>query len=347
MRGHESFCAFVAGSPLAREAAAASLPVVPFACRGEWDVPAALRLRRRVRAANPDLLHAHDAHAIAMALMAGHGIAPVVASRRLGLPPRRNLLSRIKLGSVRRWLAISLPAREGLLRAGVESQGIDVVPSGIPLPPANPLAERAARPMLRALLKIPGDSFTILTAGTLEPAKGQRVFLEATALAGDLSGTRWIVAGVGPDEAFLQRLAVTLGVAERVVFAGQAADLPRAMREVQILVLASFHEGLGTVLLDALAAGVPVVATKVGGIPEVVEDGVQGLLVPAGDARAIAEAVRELYLDRERRLAMGARAEARAREFSLTATVERTLASYRAAIQGARGHDQAESIIFK
>jgi glycosyltransferase EpsD len=102
--------------------------------------------------------------------------------------------------------------------------------------------------------------------------------------------------------------------------------------ECQVFVLASFREGLGTALLDAAAAGVPLVAAAGSGVSEVIEDGVQGFLVPPGDARSVAEAVRLLYLDPSRRREMGARARDRAAAFSLDATVERTLASYAAAL---------------
>jgi glycosyltransferase involved in cell wall biosynthesis len=329
-RGHESICAFEARGPLARAGSEAGLVMVPFRCHGEWDAIAALRLRRVVRERRPHLLHAHDGHATAMALVAGRGVVPVVASRRTAFAPRRHLVNRLKLRAVRRWLAISPAARRGLLRAGVDPHRVDVVPSGIP--PGRAGADDLPAVPLRAALGIRADSFVVLTAGRLEPLKGQRIFLEACALAGDLGNTRWVVAGDGPDRTFLERLATALGLGERAVFARHLADLPRHVGECQVFVLASFREGLGTALLDAAAAGVPLVAAAGSGVSEVIEDGVQGFLVPPGDARSVAEAVRLLYLDPSRRREMGARARDRAAAFSLDASVERTLASYAAAL---------------
>lgn len=332
-RGHASLCAFQAGSPLAREAGAAGLEVLPFACRGEWDLGVALDLRRIVRQRRPHLLHAHDGHAVTMALLAAAGVAPVVASRRTAFRTRRHPLNRLKLRSVRRWIAISRAARRGLLRTGVDPSRVDIVHSGVPLEIPEPLTTRAPAPGLRPALGLPADSFVVLTAGHLEALKGQRTFVEACAFAGDLGNTRWVVAGEGPDQAFLEGLARSLGVAERVTFAGPLADLPRRMQDSQVFVLASFQEGLGSALLDALAAGVPAVVAEGSGAAEVVTDGVEGFLTPVGDARAVAEAVRVLYLDSWRRKEMGSQARLRAHAFSLGATVERTLASYRAALE--------------
>jgi glycosyltransferase involved in cell wall biosynthesis len=331
-RGHASLCAFQARTPLAREAGAAGLELVPFACRGEWDLRAALHLRGIVRQRRPHLLHAHDGHAVTMALVAAAGLAPVVASRRTAFRTRRHPVNRLKLRSVRRWIAISRAARRGLLRAGVDPARVDIVPSGVPLEiPARSTA-RAPAPGLRAALGLPADSFVILTAGRLEALKGQRTVVEACALGGDLGNTRWVVAGEGPDQAFLERLARSLGVAERVIFAGPLPDLPGRMPDSQVFVLASFQEGLGSALLDSLAAGVPAIVAEGSGAAEVVTDGVEGFLTPVGDARSVAEAVRVLYLDPSRRKEMGSQARLRALAFSLGATVERTLASYRAAL---------------
>jgi glycosyltransferase involved in cell wall biosynthesis len=340
-RGHESACAFRAGAPLAAAAAAAGFELLPFSPRGEWDLAAALDLRKRLRAAPPDLVHAHDGHAVSMALLAARGIAPVVASRRVAFPLPRNPLARLKLRAVARWLAVSAAAREVLLRAGASPGRIDVVPSGVRVPrtevlPPEVLPRTPRRPALRSRLGVRADSFVVLAAGRLEPVKGQRTFLEACALAGDLGNTRWVVAGEGPDRSFLERLAQMRGVAERVVFAGHLSELPPHMPEIQVCVLPSFSEALGNVLLEALAAGVPVVASDTGGIPEAITDGVEGLLVPVGDARSMAEAVRRLYLDAALRAEMGARARGRAQAFDMDTTAERTLAAYRAALSERR-----------
>jgi glycosyltransferase involved in cell wall biosynthesis len=214
----------------------------------------------------------------------------------------------------------------------VDPSRVDIVPSGVPLEvPALSTAPSPA-PGLRAVLGLAADSFVILTAGRLEALKGQRTFVEACAFAGDLGNTRWVVAGEGPDRAFLERLARSLGVGERLIFAGALPDLPGRMHDSQVFVLASFQEGLGSALLEALAAGVPAVVAEGSGAAEVVTDGVEGFLAPVGDARSVAEAVRVLYLDPSRRKQMGSQARLRALAFSLGATVERTLASYRAAL---------------
>ncbi|MFN2433427.1 MAG: glycosyltransferase, partial [Gemmatimonadota bacterium] len=334
-RGHECLCAFRANAPLARAAAAAGLEVLPFAPRGEWDLAAAWGLRRALRRRPPNLLHAHDAHAVGLALAAAWPRVPVVASRRVDFRARRDPGSRLKRAAVRRWLAVSRAAGASLARAGVPREHILLVPSGVA--PGAAAQPAAGRP-LAGRLRVPADAFLVLAAGRLEPAKGQRTFIEACALVEDLGAVRWVVAGEGPDAPFLRRLAQDLGVAERVVLAGQIPDLPRHMGEVQVLVLPSFAEGLGGAALDALGAGVPIVATRVGGISEMVRHERDGLLVPAGDARSVAGAVRRLYLDGDLRRELGASARCRAEAFTLEATVDTTLAAYRAAL----GHPNAE-----
>ena len=327
--GHESVCAFRAGAPLARAAAEAGFTLLPFAPRGEWDLAAAWRLRRQVRRNPPDLLHAHDAHAVTFAALAGMRTAPVVASRRVAFRVRRDPFSRLKRARVARWLAVSAAARGGLLRAGVPAERIVLVRSGVPGPrstraPGRPLATRA---------DVPAEAFLVLTAGRLEPSKGQRTVLEACALARDLGGARWVVAGEGRDRAFLERLAADLGVLDRLSFTGDVPDLPDHLGEAQVFVLASFAEGMGSAALDALAAGVPVVASRVGGLPEVIGEDGAGFLVTPGDARALAEAVRALYLDPALRRSASEKALQRAERFTPEATARATVSAYLDALE--------------
>jgi glycosyltransferase involved in cell wall biosynthesis len=364
-RGHRARGAFREGSPLALAAADAGFEVLPIAPRAELDLSAARALRRRLEADPPDLVHAHDAHGTATALLAARGLAPVVASRRVALPPRRNPLSRLKLRAVARWLAVSHAARDALVRGGVDPRRVEVVSSGVP---PEPVA--AVGTPLRERLGLPPTAFVVLTAGRLEPPKGQRTFLEACAIAEPpdvrASGTApapdsghgppghahsgptapqaaWVLAGEGPDRAFLERLARELGVRGRAVFAGQVPDLPASISAVDVLVHASFSEGLGGVILDAMRAGVPVVATRTGGVPEAVRDGEEGFLVPAGDARSVAEAVRRLAGDPDLRATLGARGRRRARDFDIAGTVERTLAAYRTTL-ASRGTPAASAL---
>ena len=143
---------------------------------------------------------------------------------------------------------------------------------------------------------------------------------------------RFLVVGDSISQAYrdeLQAYAASRGLAERLLFTGFRSDIPELLSEVSVSVLPSLSEGLSNVVLEAMAAGVPVVATSVGGTPEMVEDGVTGLLVPARDAKALAEAIGSLLADRVRAHAIGQAGQRRvAARFSLEAAVRDTEALY-------------------
>jgi glycosyltransferase involved in cell wall biosynthesis len=159
----------------------------------------------------------------------------------------------------------------------------------------------------------------LIFVGRLAPVKGLRVALDAVArLRAELPGLHLMLVGDGPDRATLEALAAPLG--EAVTFTGYLSQdaVARAMREADICLLPSFAEGVPVVLMEAFASGRPVIATQVAGVGELVEEGASGRLVPPGDAAALAEAIRDLAADPERRRAMGAHGRARvAAEFDI------------------------------
>jgi glycosyltransferase involved in cell wall biosynthesis len=168
-------------------------------------------------------------------------------------------------------------------------------------------------------------------AGRLSPEKGFAVLIEAAALVlQQRPEAGFVVFGDGPLRADLERLILERGLQRRFVLAGFRNDVARFLPNLDFGAMSSFTEGLPIALLETGAAGVPSVATHVGGIPEVIEDGVSGSLVPAGNAAAFAQAVVALLDDEARRIAMGRAACARVRQhFSFTAASERYLALFR------------------
>lgn len=162
--------------------------------------------------------------------------------------------------------------------------------------------------------------------GKLSQVKGHRLFLKAAAL---ISQTRadvaFLVVGDGPDREALEAESEALGLSSRVRFAGARGDVPSLLKTMDVLVVSSFSEGSPNVVLEGMGAGVPLVATRVGGIPEIVEDGRSGLLVEPGDARALSEAVLALLNEPERARSMGRRGRELAVErFDIDAVVRRT-----------------------
>jgi glycosyltransferase involved in cell wall biosynthesis len=147
---------------------------------------------------------------------------------------------------------------------------------------------------------VPTSAFVVGVAGRLAAEKGISVLLESMKEVLAKVPRAWLViAGDGPERAALECRAHDLRIDHRVDFLGMRADLPRIMAALDVFVLPSLYEGFGLVVLEAMAVGVPVIATCVGGVPEVVEDGVTGVLVPPGDPSKLAEAILRLERDGE------------------------------------------------
>jgi len=167
----------------------------------------------------------------------------------------------------------------------------------------------------------------ILTVGRLVSVKGHGVLLEAIArLAESGEAVTATIVGDGPRRATLEQLARQLGIADRVSFAGRVGqdDIGRYYEDADVFCLPSFSEGLPVVLLEAMAHSVPVIASRIAGIPELIEDGRSGLLVPPGRADLLADALRSLVVDHARRAELGAEGRRRVHaEFQLDASAER------------------------
>lgn len=213
-------------------------------------------------------------------------------------------------------VAVSESTRDDLVRQGYPAGRIAVVPNGVAIEPAPPV--RLA------------DGPTILEVARLAEVKGQRTLIAALARV-DATAVlvgRDLERG-GAYEETLREAATELGVAGRVVFAGYRTDVPALLAGCDVFCLPSRAEGMPLVVLEAMAQGKPVVASAVGGTPEVVADGETGLLVPAGDVDALAAALARLVGDPELAQRMGAAGRARVeREFSLASSTARVMALY-------------------
>lgn len=174
----------------------------------------------------------------------------------------------------------------------------------------------AARPAeeIRRELNL-GESKLVGVVAKLSPVKGHVHFLEAAAFISRAYGdVRFLVVGDGPERARLKRMAADVGLFGKAHFLGVRDDVPSLLGAMDVLVLSSLSEGSPNVVLEGMAAGVPIVATRVGGIPELVEDGVSGLLVDPGDGSALSSAVLALLSDPDRARTMGERGRVKAVE---------------------------------
>ena len=190
-----------------------------------------------------------------------------------------------------------------------------VVPSGVPT--ARLRAAAPTRAAARARLGLPADAFVIAGVGRLVPIKGFDLLVDALpAIAARVPSARALLIGDGEERAALEARAAALGVGERLSITGAVTDVEGVLAAADVLAAPSRNEGMGRVLVEAMAIGLPVVGTTVGGIPDVIIDGECGRLVAPDDAAALAAALAELGSDAALRAKLGAAAGPRAEAFS-------------------------------
>ncbi|MGZ4461983.1 MAG: glycosyltransferase family 4 protein [Gaiellaceae bacterium] len=313
------------GAALARR----GVPVSALRLRADADPVAFVRLLGRLLRERPLLVHAHLVHADVYALVAGAlARVPVRVSTKHGFNAFRDsrVFGRLDR-AVGRLAKTQIAISRGLARYLSESEGFDessfrVVHYGIDRGPEPGPAGRAPR---------------ILCVGRLVPIKGHEVLLRAFAqLRRELPEAELALAGEGSLEPSLRALASDLGVADGVTFLGRVSPVQPALESALLVAVPSLGEGFGMVALEAQERARAVVASSVGGLPEIVEDGVTGILVPPGDSEALAAALATLIRDAELARRMGAAGRMRALSlFGQEQCAERTDEIYREALAAA------------
>src|SRR2546426_2061303 len=322
-----------------RRRAAEGLELIPLAPRTEMDLTAAWRFARVVKRLAPDVIHAHDPHGIAMASLAlslgssstksgrKGGRAPaLVASRRVDFHLRGNSFSRWKHRQVDCFIAASDAIRRLLLADGVPADRTVPVHEGIDVehvaaaPPVN----------VHETFWLPHRAPVVGNVAALVPHKGQRYLIEAAHLVvQEIPDARFIVLGEGELREHLEHLVRDRNLEKHVLLPGFRTDVIGCIKGFDLFVMSSVTEGLGTSLLDAMACARPIIATAAGGIPEVIEHDVNGLLVPPRDHTALARAIVRALKDEALRRRLGESGLARARDrFTVERMVAATAAVY-------------------
>ncbi|MDB4911131.1 MAG: glycosyl transferase group 1 [Gemmatimonadetes bacterium] len=317
------------GVPLAERARASGIEVIAIdpliAGWGPWTV---LRLRRVIKREKVSIVHAQSGHTMAFAALSAAGTtARIVFARRVTTPLRANQPTRWKYARAERLISVSRAGVEGLLRVGVDPARVRVVPSGVPL-------ERPVPPATAALLAsfgVPAGAPLVVMVASLTAAKDPLTFVRAVLVARrEVPDLHALLVGDGPLRASLGREIASLGLADVVHLTGFRTDPESLQSAAHLVVLSSRSmEGTPGVLLDALALGKPIVATNVGGVPEVIEDGCSGLIVPIGDENALGRSIARVLLDAELSQKLSAGARARAPMFTIERTVDHTMEIYR------------------
>ena len=311
-RGHTQFIAGRKGeSFLERDHGAPDISkfALPFA--NEADIYTAWRLAGIVRKHDIDIIHAHTSHAHAMAVLtrkfADRG--KVVVSRRVDFPPRANAFTRWKYRAADAVIAISDAIADVLRAYGVDNSRIHVVHSGIDPTRVDAVA------IDRSVIHIPDDAPLFGNVAALVGHKDHATLMRAFRHVVDVLPEAWlVVAGEGKLRADIETLIRELNLGEHVQLLGQRDDVPSLLHALDVFVMSSKEEGLGTSVLDAMAARVPVVSTDGGGLPEMVQHEETGLIGPVGDEKQLAENMLRMWRDR----ALAARVVESAHELLLT-----------------------------
>lgn len=277
-----------AGSPLARRVAAAGGTVIGVPWGPSIDPRAVWQLRALVRRVRPHVVHAHDSHALTSTLLARTlaGLrCPVVATRRVDFAIRRTSPWR-RADHV---FAVSQAVRRVLLDGGVPAARVSVIPDGVDV---DEIRQASSRPSgVRARLGLTPSAPLAVNLAALVAHKDQDTLVRAAAAARSLlPELHWIIGGAGPLRARLSAAIAAAGVGDRVHLVGYVEEADGLIREANVLVMSSREEGLGSVVLHALAIGTPVVATRAGGLPDILPP---AALVPVGDPEALAHKVLE------------------------------------------------------
>jgi glycosyltransferase involved in cell wall biosynthesis len=294
--------ATIEGNAIEEQLRRGRAPLVNLGARSLRDVGAFRRLLRFVREQRIDVIHAHLTYAAIWAAVVSRitGIPSVatlhVAPPALGRAGIRDRLMRFVLNRwSRRVVAVSDALRERYLEGGgIDPQKVVTVYNGIEVERFQHDVNREA---LRQEFNLPANARVVVTVSVLRPGKGIDVLLRAAVLVPD---AYFLIVGDGPLRAKWEALARAVGVAERVRWAGYRRDVDVILPCCDLFVLPSLEDAFPTVLLEAMASGLPVIASAVGGIPEIVTPDVTGLLVAPGDPQSLAASIADLLNDATR-----------------------------------------------
>lgn len=289
-------------SALSQKANASEMRVHELKMRGEYDVAAIWRLREIIRSERVRICHAHTSHAHSLLWLATLGMRNVnlVVSRRVDFSVAKNIFSRRKYLSTRvHFVAISNGVKSILREAGVPEQNVSIVPSGIDVNKFQQASQSDAE-SVRAEFHITPPSQIVGNIAHLADHKGHRYLVDAAKIVvKQKPDVVFLIVGEGEERSALEKQISGLGLQGKVILAGFRENVAPFLRAFDVFALSSHLEGLCTSLLDAMLLRVPVVATRTGGVPDIVKHDDNGLLVEPKDPSSLAAAILRLLRDRE------------------------------------------------
>lgn len=314
---------------------ALGVEVIDLNMAPRWRLDRLMPLYAVLRHQRPDILHCWMIHSNIIGRVVGRAarVPKIIVSRRNDVNGSRwaTVLNRWLVNWSDTIIAVSKSARQAELReTGIAPERVIVVPNGIEMAPFLESLSAGERQALRQSLGLEPDHFVIGSVGRLVEAKGYTDLLHAFKLVSEqLSTARLIIFGKGILEEELKTLAHALGIAEKVQFPGVRSDIPKVLQTFDLFAFSSHWEGMPNALMEAMAAGLPCIATEVSAAPELIEDGVHGLLVPPKRPEQLAQGIQKLWSDRDKRAQLGANGQARIQtEFTLAHTAALTQKIY-------------------
>lgn len=336
-RGEDAVLVCQPGSPLSQRAREAGIRVIELRMRNEVDLLAAWRLARWLRKLGTRIVHCHSSHAISLGLLARAFVRRrrprVVAARRVDFSIfRHNFfgLNARKYLAADRVVAVSGAVKGVLVADGLPAEHVCVIHDGIDVEHVRQAQRQETA--LRERFGLAADDRVVVNVAALVGHKGHRHLVAAVPeIIAALPKARVLVCGAGKLADQLSEQARELGLGSALIFAGfqPHQDIPAIIKLAEVFAFSSIEEGLGSVLLDVMAAGTPIVATNAGGIPEIVEHGKTGLIVDKANPQALAAGVIELLSNRSMAAELSEQASAYATRYGCyERMVEETCALY-------------------
>jgi glycosyltransferase involved in cell wall biosynthesis len=321
-------CLYNGDGAVGQQIRQASIPVHDLKMRAKTDIKAFSRLFHLLRREKPHILHTWMFHANFSGRISGRiARVPIIISAERTMGQEKWM--RRRLDKATAYLAdrvVCVSQATAIYAAqviGIPESKLAVIPNGVDLADFDHLPDVD---LARAAWNLPAQGVIIGAVGRLHAVKGFTYLLEAFArLAPDFPQATLLLVGDGPDRSILEQLAARYRLSQRVTFMGEQTDVPSFLAALDVLALPSLHEGMPNVVLEAMAAGLPVVASHTGGVPEVVVHGETGWLVAAADQGALCKAIFNLLNDPSRAQAMGKAGRQRVeRLFNLADTISIT-----------------------
>ncbi len=308
-----------------------NLPYFSINMKGEFDLIAAYQIARLCKKNHFDILHLHTAHAIAIGLLTKlfYSKIKLIAVRRVDFHVNKNWFSKFKYNN--RLLdiieCVSDSVKNVLLEDGVPGQKLITIHDGVDL---DRFRDVIPPPDLNTQFGIPPHNLVIGTIAALVGHKDCPNLLRAAKIVLDnVDNVAFCAVGDGPDKEKILSLADQLGLGDRFIFTGFQKEVGKFLKIFDIFVLASKLEGLGTSILDAQTIGLPVVACRTGGIPEIIIHNQNGLLVPPQNEKALADALLLLLHDKKLCAKLSLNAIMTVKKFDIKDTIEKNIQLYR------------------